>query len=79
VIAKVNENHAAVVATRVDPAAQRDGLAEQGLIDQTTVVGAHEIVRIAGAGGRRGMLRRTLLPRNIGRRAGRNRPTESMR
>ena len=80
VVAKVDEDHAAMVAARIDPPAKRDGLAEQGLVDETAVVGAHEIVAIApGGAGRREMLRRRLLPRNMDRvvRAGAPRNVDS--
>src|SRR4029077_2780247 len=54
--------------------------AEQGLVDETAVVSSHEIVAIApGGAGRREMLRRRLLPRNMGRavRAGALRNVDS--
>ena len=40
-VAQVHKNHAAVVTATVDPAAQRDRLAQQGLGHQTTVGRAH--------------------------------------
>jgi len=67
VVAQVDEDHAAVIATRVDPPAERDGPAEQGLVDETAVVGTHEIVTFAPDGaGKREMLRRKLLRCNVG-------------
>jgi len=44
-VAQVDEDHAAVVAPAVDPAAQADGLAQQGFGDQTAIVAAHRHVK----------------------------------
>ena len=40
-VAQVNKNHTAMVAAAVDPAAQRNGLAQQGIGHKTAIVGAH--------------------------------------
>ena len=65
-IAKVHEDHAAVVAARVDPATERDGPAKQGLVDETAVMSSHEIEAFAPDGaGKREMLRRKLLRCNV--------------
>jgi hypothetical protein len=37
-IAHVDENHATVVTTAIDPTAQGDGLAHQGFGDKTAVM-----------------------------------------
>ena len=40
-VAQIDEDHAAVVAAGVGPAAERDGLTDQGLVDQAAVVATH--------------------------------------
>ena len=52
-IAQIDKNHAAMVATAVDPAAQGHGLTQQGLGHQTAVFGTHchiELSRNIGDG-----------------------------
>jgi hypothetical protein len=41
VVAQVDEDHAAVVAPGVDPAAQHDIVTDQGLVDETTIIATH--------------------------------------
>ena len=76
VIAKIDEDDSAVVAARVDPSAERDGPAEQGLVDETAVMGTHGIRIVAPDGaGKREMLRSLLLHCNVDFRLGFRRPS----
>jgi hypothetical protein len=43
VIAQVDEDHATVIASGIGPAAQRNGLIDQGLVNETAVVSAHAV------------------------------------
>ena len=43
VIAQIDEDDAAVVAPGIGPSAQGDGLTDQGLVDETTVMAAHTL------------------------------------
>ena len=43
-VAQVDEDHAAVVAAAMDPAADGDGLAEAGAVDAAAVVGAFHVL-----------------------------------
>ena len=45
VVAKVDEGHVALQAHRIDPTAQADGLADQGLVDDAAIVAAHGKLR----------------------------------
>jgi hypothetical protein len=42
-VAKVDEDHTAVVAAAMNPATDIDGLAEAGAIDSATIIGAFQV------------------------------------
>ncbi len=52
-VAQVDEDHAAVVAAAIDPAAEGDGLAQQGFGHETAIVRTHGHGRSSGAAGAR--------------------------